>query len=102
MIVLEVARIWRGNSVGSKSKYSEEPGAAESQYGFGQHIFEPIGKGSEQLAFLEEELQSEEFQNAKYKMVMYHWQFHSLGGNQIPAIPTRWRLRLPILSPIRK
>lgn len=85
VIVLEVARIWRGNSVGSKSKYSEAPGAAESQYGFGQHIFEPIGEGSEQLAFLEEELRSEEFQNAKYKMVMYHWQFHSLGGNQIPA-----------------
>lgn len=85
VIVLEVARIWRNNAVGSKSKYSEVPGASEDEYGFGQHIFEPIGAGSDQLAFLEEELQSEEFQNAKYKMVMYHWQFHSLGGNQIPA-----------------
>jgi hypothetical protein len=85
VIVLEVARIWRSNSVGSKSKYSEVPGADESEYGFGQHIFEPIGEGSDQLSFLEQELQSDEFQNAKYKMVMYHWQFHSLGGNQIPA-----------------
>ena len=85
VIVLEVARIWRGNSVGSTSKYSEIPGASVDQYGFGQHIFEPIGEGSDQLAFLEEELQSDAFQNAKYKMVMFHWQFHSLGGNQIPA-----------------
>ena len=85
VIVLEVARIWRNNTVGGTSKYSEIPEAAESQYGFGQHIFEPIGEGSDQLAFLEEELQSDEFQNAKYKMVMFHWQFHSLGGNQIPA-----------------
>lgn len=85
VIVLEVARIWRGNSVGSTSKYSEIPGASVDEYGFGQHIFEPIGEGSDQLAFLEEELQSDAFQNAKYKMVMFHWQFHSLGGNQIPA-----------------
>lgn len=85
VIVLEVARIWRGNAVGTKSKYSETPGASVDEYGFGQHIFEPIDEGSDQLAFLEKELQSEEFQNAKYKMVMYHWQFHSLGGNQIPA-----------------
>ena len=85
VIVLEVARIWRGNTVGTKSKYSEVPGASEEEYGFGQHIFEPIGEDSDQLAFLKDELQSDEFQNAKYKMVMYHWQFHSLGGNQIPA-----------------
>jgi len=85
VIVLEVARIWRGNGVGGKSKYSEKPGASVDEYGFGQHIFEPIGEDSDQLAFLEQELQSDEFQNAKYKMVMFHWQFHSLGGNQIPA-----------------
>ena len=86
VIVLEVARIWRGNSVGSTSKYSEIPGASVDQYGFGQHIFEPIGEGSDQLAFLEEELQSDAFQNAKYKMVMFHWQFHSLGGQPDPRL----------------
>lgn len=85
VIVLEVARIWRSAAVGDKGKYSEYPGASLNQYGFGQHIFEPIDAGSPQLEFLEKELQSPEFQNAKYKMVMYHWQFHSLGGNQIPA-----------------
>lgn len=85
VIVLEVARIWRGNAVGGKGKYSEVPGASVDEYGFGQHIFEPIDAGSDQLAFLEDELQSDSFRNAKYKMVMYHWQFHSLGGNQIPA-----------------
>lgn len=85
VIVLEVARIWRNNAVGSKSKYSEVPGASVDDYGFGQHIFEPIGEGSDQLAFLEQELASDAFQNAKYKLVMYHWQYHSLGGNQIPA-----------------
>lgn len=85
VIVLEMARIWRGNFVSSKSKYSEEPGATYDNYGFGQHIFEPVTEGSAQLSFLKEALQDSEFQNAKYKMVMYHFDSHSIGSNNIPA-----------------
>ena len=102
VIVLEVARIWRGNSVGSTSKYSEIPGASVDQYGFGQHIFEPIGEGSDQLAFLEEELQSDAFQNAKYKMVMFHCSSTPWGATRSPPTPIRWPPPLPTPSPGRR
>lgn len=85
VIVLEVARIWRLSRVGILGKYSEQPGVAESEYGYGQFIFEPIDEDSAQLNFLKEELASEETQSAKYKIVMYHYDNHSLGGNTIPA-----------------
>ena len=90
LIVLDVARIWRDANMGesAKSKYADPAGATDpldKSRGFGSHIFEPIGEGSDQLEFLKNELASDEFQNAKYKVVMFHWQFHSLGGNAVPA-----------------
>lgn len=85
LVVLDVCRIWRGNAVGAMSKYSEKPGAAESDYGFGTFIFDPISEGSDQYEWLVAELASDEFKKAKTRVVMYHWQYHSLGGNQVPA-----------------
>lgn len=85
LIVLDVCRIWRGNAVGAASKYSEQPGADEGQYGFGSFIFEPIDEGSEQYRWLVDELAKDEFKDARLRVVMYHWQYHSLGGNQVPA-----------------
>lgn len=85
LIVLEIANAWRMPNVGTKGKYSEVPGEQVENYGFGQIIFEPVTPGSPQLEFLKKELQSKEFKNAKYKMVMFHWQHHSLGVNQVPA-----------------
>ncbi|MBW4667562.1 MAG: metallophosphoesterase [Cyanomargarita calcarea GSE-NOS-MK-12-04C] len=54
-------------------------------WGYGQHIYEPIGKGSTQYKWLEQELNSPEFQQARYKVVMLHHPPHSLGGNVVPA-----------------
>lgn len=89
LIVLDVCRIWRGNGMGDSVTRYVDPightGETDPARGFGKHIFEPIGKGSEQYGFLEEELASAEYQNAKYKVIMFHWQYHSLGGNAIPA-----------------
>lgn len=85
LIVLEIANIWRAPAVGKRGRYSEAPGASKEEYGFGQFIFEAITPGSRQYAFLQQELEKEEFRNAKYKVVMCHWQHHSLGGNQVPA-----------------
>lgn len=85
LIVLAIANAWRVPKVGLKGKYSEKPGESMEEYGFGQMIYEPIKPGSRQLEFLEQELNSEEFKKAKYKMVMFHWQHHSLGMNQVPA-----------------
>ena len=53
--------------------------------GYGRHIFEPIVKGSAQYTWLQQELKSSEFQQAKYKIVMFHHPPHSLGDNIVPA-----------------
>lgn len=85
VIVLEMARIWRLATIGFPGKYSEIPGMGEDTYGYGQFIFEPISEGSRQYDFLKRELASKEFQDARYKIVMYHFDSHSLGSNCIPA-----------------
>lgn len=85
IIVLDVSRVWRLPNLGMIGKYSEWPGADESAYGYGDFIFESISENSEQIAFLKKELSSDEYKNSKYKMVMFHNEAHSLGGNQIPA-----------------
>ena len=53
-------------------------------WGYGQHIFESIAQGSPQYQWLEQELQSEAYQQAKYKIVMFHHPPHTLGGNIVP------------------
>ena len=85
LIVLDASRVWRLPQLGVNGKYSEIPGASRDQYGFGDFIFEDIDGDSDQIKFLEAEVKKPEFINAKYKMVMFHFQYHSLGGNQIPA-----------------
>lgn len=89
LIVLDISRIWRGNSMGdTASKYVDPVGAVDatdSRRGFGSFIFEPIDPESAQYQFLVAELASDAFQSAKYRMVMFHWQWHSLGGNVVPA-----------------
>jgi hypothetical protein len=56
-----------------------------AEWGYGQHLFEAIAKGSAQYTWLEQELKSSEFQQAKYKVVMLHHPPHSLGENIVPA-----------------
>ena len=85
LVSLEAARVWRLSQVGVKGKYSEFPGADPFIYGFGDFIFEPIGPGSKQYDFLNNELASKEYSDAKYNVVMFHQDYHSLGGNQVPA-----------------
>ena len=53
-------------------------------WGHGQHIFEPISAGSPQYQWLQTELASEAFQQARYKIVMLHHPPHSLGDNIVP------------------
>lgn len=84
MIVLDTSRVWRQPMLGIAGKYTESPGAPKDQYGYGDFIFEDISEGSDQLSFLKRELKKQDYSDAKYKMVMFHFQYHSLGGNQIP------------------
>ncbi len=89
MISLYATRIWRPADMSGAlmGKYSEplfeldNPG----NWGYGSFIFEPIGAGSEQYTWLAEQLESDAFHDARYKVVMLHHPMHTLGGNVVPA-----------------
>ena len=89
LVTLYVTNIWRTPNLdpGARGRYRErdEDFDRPEKWGYGQHIFEPIVKGSAQYSWLEQELYSAEFQQAKYKIVMFHYPPHSLGDNIVPA-----------------
>lgn len=88
LVVLYVTNIWRNPNLSPKIKgrYRERQADIDrpENWGYGQHIFEPITPGSKQYQWLDKELKSSEFQQAKYKLVMLHHPPHSLGGNIVP------------------
>lgn len=88
LVVLYVTNIWRlpGMEDNIKGRYKEADFALKNpqNWGYGQHIFEPINKGSAQYRWLETELNSEAYQQAKYKIVMFHHPPHTLGENIVP------------------
>ncbi len=89
LVVLYVTNMWRyfttENSHQGKYAEPEEELNHPENWGYGQHIYEPIVKGSTQYNWLVNELNSDEFQQAKYKIVMFHHPPHTLGGNIVPA-----------------
>ncbi|HEY9599288.1 MAG TPA: metallophosphoesterase, partial [Cyanophyceae cyanobacterium] len=89
LVVLYATNIWRTPSVDAdaKGRYREREKDLNNpeKWGYGQHSFEPIVKGSHQYRWLEQELSSSEFKQAKYKVVMFHHPPHSLGDNVVPA-----------------
>ena len=88
-MVLYVTNIWRPfkQDDNLKGRYQEKLADLDNpeNWGYGQHIFEPITKGSTQYNWLQQELNSAEFQQAKYKVVMFHHPPHTLGSNIVPA-----------------
>ncbi|MEO1433704.1 MAG: metallophosphoesterase family protein [Cyanobacteria bacterium J06632_19] len=89
LIVLYVTNMWRYPRAENsrKGKYAEpqEELNHPENWGYGQHIYEPIAKGSTQYNWLVKELNSVEYQQAKYKIVMFHHPPHTLGDNIVPA-----------------
>ncbi|NEO95909.1 MAG: metallophosphoesterase family protein [Moorea sp. SIO3G5] len=89
LVVLYITNIWRTYSLSpnAKGRYQEREQDLDNPiaWGYGQHIFEPVSKGSPQYQWLQAEFNSTEFQQAKYKIVMLHHPPHSLGGNIVPA-----------------
>ncbi|BAZ18125.1 metallophosphoesterase [Calothrix sp. NIES-4071] len=89
LVVLYATNMWRFVSTedGRKGKYGEPKADLENSenWGYGQIIYEPIAKGSAQYNWLETELDSLSFQQAKYKVVMLHHPPHTLGDNIVPA-----------------
>ena len=88
LISLYVTNIWRSPSLDAdaQGRYKESSENLNNPlaWGYGQHIFEPVAKGSLQYEWLKQELQSEAYQQAKYKIVMLHHPPHTLGGNIVP------------------
>ena len=89
LVVLFVTNMWRTPSLDgdAKGRYRERDGDFNypENWGYGQHIYEPIFKGSAQYNWLENELNSSEFKQARYKVVMFHHPPHTLGDNIVPA-----------------
>ncbi|HEY9604637.1 MAG TPA: metallophosphoesterase family protein, partial [Allocoleopsis sp.] len=89
LVVLYITNIWRTPSLDAdaKGKYRERGQDLNNltAWGYGQHIFEPVAKGSTQYNWLKRELNSLPFKQAKYKIVMFHHPPHSLGDNIVPA-----------------
>ncbi len=89
LVVLFATNIWRNPSLNPnvRGRYREQDAALDdpTQWGYGQHIFEAIAPGSPQYTWLEAELSSPAFQQARYKIVMFHHPPHSLGDNIVPA-----------------
>ena len=89
LVCLYVTQVWRSPNLSpeTKGRYRERAADVESpeRWGYGQHIFEPIREGSEQYNWLQQELSSPAFQQARYKIVMLHHPPHTLGGNIVPA-----------------
>lgn len=88
LVVLYVTNMWRSPSVNPeiRSRYREREKDLNKpeNWGYGQLVFEPITPDSLQYQWLTKELQSQEFKQAKYKMVMFHHPVHTLGGNIVP------------------
>lgn len=88
LISLYVTNIWRSPSLKEdvKGRFQESNLELEQpeNWGYGQHIFEPIVKDSPQYRWLQQELAGSAYQQAKYKIVMLHHPPHTLGGNIVP------------------
>ena len=88
LISLYVTNIWRSPSLeaDASGRYKESDAEIDNpeNWGYGQHIFESIAQGSQQYEWLKQELNSQAYQQAKYKIVMFHHPPHTLGGNIVP------------------
>lgn len=89
LIGLYSTRIWRTPSLAdtARGKYREPLAALHTpdNWGYGDFIFEDLSEGSEQYNWLMEQLGSEAFQNAKYKVVLMHQSPHGVGDNYNPV-----------------
>jgi hypothetical protein len=89
LVVLYITNIWRTPNLDAEAKgrYREREKDLNNpiEWGYGQQIFEPVHQGSTQYSWLEKELNTQEFKQAKYKIVMFHHPPHTLGDNIVPA-----------------
>ncbi|MDF9717701.1 metallophosphoesterase [Nocardioides sp. ChNu-153] len=101
LVSLYSTRIWRGTTATpdpaartASSRYQEARGTLEAPLaqGYGEHIFEAVDASSEQYAWLQDELASEEFTDARYRVVMLHEGPQGLGDNVMPQFADPQRI----------
>lgn len=87
VVSMNVARIWRTWNVRpqDRGKFTEIVGEDPAEWGFGDFHFYPFGPGSTQYDWLRSVLESEEFRNTKYRVVMAHHTVSGLGDNAAPV-----------------
>ena len=87
LISLYSTRIWRTPSVGSRGKYSESLDSLNrpDDWGYGDFIFWDLREGSAQHTWLQEQLTSDAFRNARYQVVLLHQAPHGVGDNYNPV-----------------
>lgn len=94
LVTLFATRIWRSDKADadpaartSTTRYQESRDGLDDplSQGHGEFIFEDLSVGSPQYDWLQRELNSPEFRNAKYTVVMLHEGPQSLGENATPA-----------------
>ncbi|MGD1927994.1 MAG: metallophosphoesterase family protein [Leptolyngbyaceae cyanobacterium] len=88
LVSLFVTNIWRRPMVepNVRGRFQERLSdlGQPAAWGHGQHIFESISQDSPQYQWLQQELASDAFQQAKYTIVMLHHPPHSVGDNIVP------------------
>lgn len=93
LVVLYSTRIWRGTQANpnpadrtTTSRYQEARSVLDKplEQGYGEFIFEDIGVGSAQYRWLQGEVASAAFRQAKYTIVMLHEGPQGLGDNVMP------------------
>lgn len=86
LVSLYVTNLWRTPDPKARGRFQEQQADLNNpqNWGYGQIIFESIQPDSPQYQWLVQELNSPEWQQAKYKIVMFHHPPHSLGGNIVP------------------
>lgn len=100
LISLYSTRIWRGTTATAdpaartaSSRYQESSASITDPLGqgYGEHVFESLEEGSPQYEWLEQELASDEFADARFRIVMLHEGPQGLGDNVMPhfANPVR-------------
>ena len=83
LITLDINRPWRLSQLGIRGRYSELIDSTPDILGHGEFIFEDIAPGSPQYDFYKKSLASGSFKNSKYKVVMFHSPYSTLGRNGV-------------------
>ncbi len=88
IISMHVNRVWRHWNPNRRGKFSEAPEHLNDpdEWGFGDMFFEYYGVGTEQYEWLVDVLESEEFREARYRIVMGHQTMFGLGDNALPVM----------------